>query len=295
MFELFKGQNIIKFNDTFSTSEKCKVYLENYKWKNGFDCSKCHGTTNWKGIKPYTKVCKSCRHVESVTANTLFHKVKFDLAKAFMIAFEMSTSSKGSSSVNLSKRYGINQKTAWKFMAKVRKAMTSSKAYSLDGECEVDECFIGGYEEGKVGRGADSKKQVAIAIEKTGKYGIKRAYAVHIKNASSKELGKVFDNHISKEANIKTDKWKGYAPLQKEYKIVQEKSEPKKNFKVMHRFIQGLKSWVRGIYHHVSKAYLQNYLNEYCYRFNRHAFKETIFDNLIQRMMKPNTVFVKAL
>ena len=116
MFAQFRGQNIIKFTDTFSTSEKCKIYLENYKWKDGFECSKCNGKTNWKGKKPFTKVCKSCRHVESVTANTLFYKVKFDLKKAFMIAFEMSTSSKGSSSVNLAKRYGVNQKTAWKFM-----------------------------------------------------------------------------------------------------------------------------------------------------------------------------------
>ena len=292
MFEQFKGQSLIKFSDTFTTTEECKNYLSNYKWKAGFNCSKCNNTSNWKGIKPYTKVCKNCRHVESVTSNTLFHKVKFDLRKAFLMLFEMSTSSKGASSVSMAEKYDVNQKTAWKFMSKVRKAMASSKQFPLEGDCEVDECFIGGYEEGKVGRGSQTKKQVAVVIEKSGEYGIKRAYAIQITNASTKELRKIFDNHISKEAKVKTDKWKGYKPLAKAYKIVQEKSLPKENFKQMHRFIQGLKSWVRGIYHHVSKNHLQSYLNEYCYRFNRHASKENIFDNIIQKMMASRPILI---
>lgn len=83
MFEQFRGQNLIEFMDTFSTTEKCKTYLSHYKWKDGFICSKCNHSQHWKGIKPFTKVCKSCRHVESVTANTFFHKVKFDLKIAF--------------------------------------------------------------------------------------------------------------------------------------------------------------------------------------------------------------------
>lgn len=285
MFEQFRGQNLIEFMDTFSTTEKCKIYLSHYKWKDGFVCSKCNHSQHWKGIKPFTKVCKSCRHVESVTANTFFHKVKFDLKIAFFILFEMSTSSKGSSSTNFAKRYGINQKTAWLFMSKARKAMGSSGKYPLEGDCEVDECYIGGKEEGKTGRGADKKKKVAVVIEKSGKYGIKRACAQNIKDCSSVELKKIFVKHISKKAEVKTDKWKGYAPLVGEYNIVQEKSEPKINFIQTHRFIQGLKSTIRGIYHHISEKHAQGYMDEYCYRFNRHGSKETVFDNLVRRMM----------
>jgi len=295
MFEQFKGQSLIKFADTFKTSEDCKNYLTHYKWNNGFICSKCNSQYFWKGIKPYTKVCKSCRHVESVTANTLFHKVKFDLRKAFLILFEMSTNSKGSSSTNIAKRYEINQKTAWLFMSKVRDAMKSSGLNPLEGECEADECYIGGYKGGKVGRGADNKKKVAIVIEKSGEYGIKRAYAVKIENCSAEELSKLFDKHVSKSANVKTDKWKGYLPLLENYNIVQEKSEPKINFKQTHRFIQGLKSWARGIYHHISDKYAQGYMDEYCYRFNRHGLKENIFDNLVQRMMTGQRLTNKIL
>lgn len=285
MFEQFQGQSLIKFADTFKTSEECKNYLSHYKWHSGFTCSKCGHSHNWKGIKAFTKVCKNCRHVESVTANTLFHKVKFDLRKAFLIIFEMSTTSKGTSGTNLAKRYEINQKTAWLFMSKVRKAMGSSGKHSLEGHCEADECYIGGHKEGKVGRGADNKKKVAVIIETSGEYGIKRGYAMKIDNCSSKELGKLFEKHVGNRAEVKTDKWKGYLPLMSDFNIVQEKSEPTVNFKLTHRFIQGMKSWIRGVYHHISDKFTQSYMDEYCYRFNRHGSKVNIFDNLVQKMM----------
>jgi len=219
--------------------------------------------------------------------------VKFDLRIAFFILFEMSTTSKGSSSTNFAKRYGINQKTAWLFMSKVREAMGSSGKLPLEGSCEADECYIGGNEEGKTGRGADKKKKVAVVVEKSGEYGIKRAYALKIENCSSPELRKIFDKHIGKQAEVKTDKWRGYQPLKGDYNIVQEKSEPKVNFRQTHRFVQGLKSTIRGIYHHISAKYTQSYMDEYCYRFNRHGSKETIFDNLVQRMMmKPSLNYI---
>ena len=69
----------------------------------------------------YRYHCYGCNHVESATANTLFHKVKFGLQKAFCVVFEMSTSTKSVSSIQMGKRFDIRQGTAWYFMQKVRK------------------------------------------------------------------------------------------------------------------------------------------------------------------------------
>ena len=130
-----------------------------------------------------------------------------------------------------------------------------------------------------------------MAVEKYGSIGLKRMYAVVIKNASTNELKKIFDKHISKQAYILTDKWRSYNRLSDQFNITQEKSEPDKNFKLMHRAIQQLKSWIRGIHHSVDRKYLQGYLDEFGYRINRSIHKETIFDNLLQRMVyaKPMT------
>jgi len=36
-----------------------------------------------------------------------------------------------------------------------------------------------------------------------------------------------------------------------------------------------------GIHHSNGQDYLQNYLNEYCYKYNRRYFGERIFDRLL--------------
>ena len=70
--------------DRFPTNEKCKNYLMEMKWKDGFSCDKCRCKNYWeKKGNPYVRVCKSCRHINSITANTLSHKVKSPLAQSF--------------------------------------------------------------------------------------------------------------------------------------------------------------------------------------------------------------------
>ena len=57
------------------------------------------------------------------------------------------------------------------------------------------------------------------------------------------------------------------------------------NFPELHRVIMNLKSWLRGVHHHVED--LQDYLNEYCYRFNRSLMKETLFENKQKTAKRP--------
>jgi transposase-like protein len=152
----------------------------------------------------------------------------------------------------------------------------------MAGEIEVDETSVGQKEVGKVGRSKGSKKLVVVAIKRDGK-GISKAYAKHIDNAGGKELKPFFEDHIDKEANIRTDGWRSYASIKKTYKkLTQEKSENGKNFNQMHRFIMGLKAWLRGI--HGSVRDLQKYLDEYCYKFNRNKSGGNIFNLLLIRM-----------
>lgn len=285
MIEAFKGENEIAFKDTFATKEACMSYLAANRWKNGFECPHCKGTEESNCTISYHKRCKKCNYIVSATANTLFHKVKFGLEKAFLIIFKMSATTKSISAEQLAKNVGINRKTALLFQQKVRVAMKSSEKYPLNGCVEVDEAFIGEQETGVIGRGAVKKSQIVVAIEKNGGKGIKRMYVKKIENASSEQLKPFFEKHISTDAKVMTDKWAGYFPLKKEFQIDQQKSKPKENFKVMHRGIQQLKSWIRGIHHSVHPDYLQGYLNEFCYRINRSIFKESIFDNLLNRMM----------
>lgn len=283
--EIFKGQNLINFGEVFPDDDSCLGYLFDLKWKDGFVCRKC-GHTSGCEKSGYKYHCYSCNHVESATAGTLFHRVRFGLRKAFHIVFEMVNSSKGMSSIQVGLRYGIRQPTAWTFMHKVRKAMESSKKYPMSELVHVDEFVVGGMEEGKKGRSYNTQKTKAVvAVELTEKHQVKRVYIKAIDDYSAKSLTPIFEQHISESAKVVTDKWKGYLPLSKKYNIEQISSDQGKNFKQLHVIIHQIKSWIRTIPTHASKKHVESYFNEFSYRINRSQNRNTIFHNIIQRMV----------
>jgi len=284
MGQKFKGFTIFEFQQKFPNESSCMEYLAELKWPNGFECPQCRHTKYCKGEKDYIRQCTRCNYLASPTSGTLFHKIKFPLLKAFYIVYFMSTNSKGISTTELSRKLGLRQKTCWLFKLKVMHAMKSSGKYKIEGKAEVDETVVGGQEEGVVGRKNNKKKLVVFAVERKGK-GISRLYGKVIPNSSSKELGAFMKTYISLEASIKTDEWTGYVPLKKEFVNLEQVPSGKKgeNFPDLHRAIMGFKGWLRGIHHHAD--YLQEYIDEYTYRFNRNFMKEKIFENLMKRMI----------
>jgi transposase-like protein len=283
--KLFKGRNLLEFAEQFKADKNCKEYLARMKWEGGFSCRRCSNKT-YQIRCDFSRTCNRCSHTESVTANTLFHKVKFGIRKAFFICFEMSTSTKSLSASYMGVRYGVTEKTARLFMHKVREAMKSSEHYPMDGNVEVDEFVVGGKEKGKVGRSYDVKKKKAVcAVEYTDEGKVKRMYAMTIDNYSAKELQLLFDKHISKTAEVLTDKWKGYRPLQDKYNIEQIESNGGLNFQKLHTMIHQIKSWIRTTYSWVSPFHINRYFDEFCYRLNRSQSKASIFNNLITRMV----------
>ncbi len=188
----FEGENILEFTDMFPDDRSCLAYLSEQKWVDGFKCKKCGHSKFTVRKKNLARDCNRCHHVESPTAGTLFHRVRFGIRKAFGIVFEMSATTKGLSSSQMAKRYGISRTTAWSFMHKVRSAMKSSKAYPLSGDVQVDEFVFGGKENLKQGRSTDSKKKKIIgAVELTDEGKVKRVYFNKIDDYSSKSLSSI--------------------------------------------------------------------------------------------------------
>ena len=293
--DIFKGQDLLEFTRRFKSEDSCKEYLAHLKWAEGFICVKCSHTAS-QIRKDHSRTCNKCSHTESSTANTLFHKVKFGIQKAFFICFEMATTTKGLSASQMGVRFSITEKTARLFMHKVREAMGSSEKFPMGGNVHVDEFVIGGRETGKPGRSYDTnKKKTVCAVELTEEGKVKRMYAMKIDNYSAKELRKLFDKHISPVALVTTDKWKGYRPLMDKYSIEQIKSDNGMNFKALHTMIHQVKSWIRTTYSWVSEFHVDRYLNEFCFRLNRSQMKENIFNNLIKRMVEKDKIMQREL
>lgn len=290
----FKSLSLFEFRERFPDSDSCLSHLADLKWADGFECLKCGHARHCTGGMPYSRQCTSCRYDESPTANTLFHKIKFDLLKAFYIVYFVSTNKKGITSTELARKLSLRQKTCWAFKRKVMKAMKSSGKHPITGTAEVDETVFGGQEEGVRGRKNGTKKLVVVGIEKKRK-GVSRLYARQISNADAVSLGGFMKDHIDTSAKVTTDQWTGYGPLAKTFENLTRIPSGKKggNFPELHRAVMNLKGWLRGMHHHVED--LQDYLDEYCYRFNRSFMKEGIFDNLMARMVETPPCYIRNI
>ncbi|MHB1176928.1 MAG: IS1595 family transposase [Daejeonella sp.] len=296
---MFRGISIIEFRKRFQTERDCLAYLLEKKHSKGYQCLHCGHHEYGKGKGWHYRRCKKCNYDESATAGTLFHKCKLGLLKAFEMAFRVSVRKKGMSSCELAKEFDCQQRSAWLWKAKIQESMKSSRKFELDGEVEVDEFMVGGFSLGKPGRSPEAKDLVVLVVEKVvnkkGETALGRAYCKTIDDASAESLKIIFKEHISKQAKVKTDGWRGYWPLQKDWDIVKEKSDKGANFPLLHTHIMNIKGWLRGIHHKCDSHRLQNYLDEYHFRFNRRSFLNSIFDKLISRMTECKPITYQML
>ncbi len=103
---------------------------------------------------------------------------------------------------------------------------------------------------------------------------------------SSKSINEEIGKSVDKETVVLSDAYKGYNKLNeliKEHNVVNT-SKIKKSHKVLpwvHSAIGNAKKILQGIHHSNHEDYLQNYLNEFCYKYNRRFFGEKLFDRLI--------------
>lgn len=294
--KILKSLSRSEFRAKFGTKEQCLSYLSDEKWGESFSCLKCKNEKYCAGKKSYNRRCSKCGYDESPTANTLFHKVKFGIENAFEMAYDIATSKKGANSIWLAERHGVKQMTAWLFRRKVQQAMKSSENFPLEEEVHVDEFEIGTPQKGEQGRSkSENKVRVVIALEyREGKAG--RGYAKIIEDYSSKSLEKIFHAHIGKEAKITTDGWSGYKPLMKKYPHFEQKlSDKGQNFKMLHIQIRNFKNWLRGVHSYCDKDTLNQYIDEYFFRFNRMNFRGSILEKLLCRMITEKPITYKSI
>jgi hypothetical protein len=74
-------------------------------------------------------------------------------------------SKKGISSIELGRRLGVTQTTAWTMKHKLAQVMIErNSSKRLDGNVQMDDAYIGGERSGKRGRGAAGKTPFVAAV-----------------------------------------------------------------------------------------------------------------------------------
>ena len=96
--------------------------------------------------QPYRCREKECRKHFSAKTDTVMQSSKLPVRKWLYAMYLMSVSKKGMSSLQLAQELGIAQEAAWRLGHKIRKAWNQGALFSMSGEVEVDETYIGGKE-----------------------------------------------------------------------------------------------------------------------------------------------------
>ena len=285
-------KNQMEFEKLFSTDDQCLSYLLLLRLENSYLCPSCSHAEYWINDRKQM-VCKLCKRQTSILAGTIFHGTKTPITLIFRALWFMVAQKNGVSAVSVQKILGINRyETVWTWLHKFRRLMVVPERSKLLGTVEIDETLVGGKKSGKRGRGAEGKILVVIAIELVGKK-MGRVRMETIESAGRVNLNQFVKNNVELESTVITDGWKGYTDIKKmkykheiqNTKLILDKEEITPN---VHKIASLLKRWLLGTHqNYVSQDYLNFYLDEFTFRYNRRNSKSRglLFYTLLKQAM----------
>ena len=225
-----------------------------------------------------------------LTAGTVFHWTKLPLTTWFLAIYHLSQSKGGMSSIELSRRLGTRQPTAWLIKHKLMAAMQAREAEKpkLGGRVEVDDAYLGGERSGgKRGRGAAGKTPFVAAVETTAERKPRRLKLTVVKGFRKKEVEKLAKRDLAPGSNVVSDGLSCWPAVAKagcdHFPMITGSGRQAAKwapFRWVNTTLGNIKTAIAGTYHHVSAKHAQSYLTSFAYRFNR-RFQ---LDSIVQRL-----------
>ena len=280
---------LIEFQRRFVTEEACREHLFNVRWPNGFECPRCsHKHYSYVSTRNLYQ-CKACGYQAALTAGTIMHRTRTPLHVWFWAIYLVSRDKRGKSALSLSKELNISYWKAWTMLHKIRRAMTQRDAhYQLGNIVEIDDAYFGA-PGGKRGRGT-SKSKVIVAVSTTEEGKPQFAKMKVVENIDKKTLNHVAAETIKSGATVRSDGLNSYGDLaHRDFR--HEVIETSKGLLPwVHVLISNAKAAIQGTFHGLHKKHMQQYLDEFCYRFNRRFWEPQLFGRLLNACVCSETI-----
>ena len=309
---------LFEFVNKFPDEEHCKQKWREIRIKEGVVCPKCGSTEHyWKKDKESFE-CKHCGYRQSLRANTVMHGSQMPFRYWFIAIYLLTSSKHSFSTAELQRELGHKfYEPIWAMVHKLREAMGKrDDLYKLGGELELDDGFFTIELEEvdrekaplKKGRGSQRKCKVLVMAEsekvtpsdKDKKKGLKDRKVGHIKmkvidNLKAETIDDMVKQCVSESSKIDSDKSTSYVNLKdivtEHCAKVLKDDEVGKFLPWVHIVIGNAKRLLLDIHHAVTANFLQGYLNEFCYKFNRRYFGKGTFDRLLVACVTSKNTF----
>ena len=285
-----RGLSEAAFRARFGTEEACRKAVFAMRWREGLTCPACGGRSFCELTTRKLFQCNRCKRQVRLTAGTVFQDSKLPLTTWFTAIYHLTQSKGGVSSVELGRRLGVKQGTAWLMKHKLTRAMQAREATKpkLSGRVEVDDTYLGGERSGgKRGRGAAGETPVVAAVETTPERKPRRLKLTVVKGFRKKEVEKVAKRDLAAGGTVVSDGlscWPAVAKAGCEHRPMRTGSGRQaarwSPFRWVNTCLGNIKTGIVGTYHHVSAKHAQSYLASFAYRFNRRRQLDSIVERL---------------
>jgi transposase-like protein len=280
----------------FQDHKTCIEYITQLRWNGSPKCAFCGHAHVYelKGKFPRYK-CASCRKHFSALKGTIFENSTVPLAKWFMAIFILTTHKKGISSVQVARDIGVTQKTAWFMMQRVRNAFkmqsfTYEKIGGDDKVTEMDEAYLGGkpgnmHKHKRLAKRLREEKKIIVAgaVERGGEVRLQV-----IAQTNYKSVIPFLVQNVHQGSVLMTDEHIAYNNVKKKFEhhtikhMLKEYVRGEVHTNTIENFWSLLKRGIYGTYHVISPKHVQNYLEEFAFRFNsRNITEAQRFDKMV--------------
>jgi hypothetical protein len=285
-----KGLSEAEFREHFGTEEACRRALFEMRWPEGLTCPACGGRGFCELTTRKLFQCGRCKRQVRLTAGTVFQDSKLPLTTWFAAIYHLTQSKGGISSVELGRRLGVEQQTAWLVKHKLMRAMQAREAEKprLGGRIEIDDAYLGGERPGgKRGRGAAGETPVIAAVETTAERKPRRLRLSVVRGFRKKEVERVAKRDLAAGSTVVSDGLSCWPAVEKAGCThspmatgAGKRAASWAPFKWVNTCLGNIKAAIVGTYRHVSPKHAQAYLTSFAYRFNRRFQLDSIVERL---------------
>jgi hypothetical protein len=295
---------LLNFSNRFPDEKSCRDYLKDQREKQGLCCKKCDcQKMYWFENAGYWE-CSHCRAKRNLCAGTIMEKSKMPLRMWFECIHLMTATKKSFSALEMQRQLQHKRyEPVWYMMQKIRRSMGKrDKKYQLSGTIELDDSFFEivdltneNRKELVTGRGSLKQQKVLVMVEsepnplQQDKFKKKRVMGF-VKMVTMDDLSSVGVNYeikksVAPNSTIISDAFRGFSRLNEVvYNHIPQITPSKQAHEKLpwvHTTISNAKKIMLGVHHSIGKPYLQNYLNEFCYKLNRRTFSTDLFDSML--------------
>lgn len=303
---------ILEFFSKYPDEKSCKSAFKKCREKEGVICKKCRGTEHYWLKKKELYECKKCHFRMSLKSGTVMENSKLPFQYWFIAMHLMTATKKSISALEVQDQIGHKYyEPIWAMMHKLRRVLSErDNSYQLEGEIELDEGFYstsfsfdineftGKKESLKRGKGSQKKSKVLVMASFTkvplSKFNPKKHKTPRklkylkmkvVDDLESSTINSEVKKTINKDSFVHTDAYRSYNKLPEiikrhtKYNLQHDNSN--KVLPWVHKAITNSKNLLKAIHHCINPEYLQNYLDEFCYKHNRRYFKNRVFDRAL--------------